>query len=88
MKDEKDILVALRKAHTHLGNVIKMVEGRSYCVDIMQQNLSVIGLLKSANDRIYERHINHCFASAMEGTNQQKKQQMIGEILKLNKYSR
>ncbi|HLN19354.1 MAG TPA: metal-sensing transcriptional repressor [Patescibacteria group bacterium] len=87
MKDEKGILIGLKKAHTHLGNVISMVEGKNYCVDIMQQNLAVIGLLKSANDKLFERHINHCFSAAMQGTNRTKKQKMIEEILKLNKYS-
>jgi len=88
MKDEKEILTALKKAHTHLGNVIDMVEGRSYCVDIMQQNLAVMGLLKSANDKLYSRHLKHCFTLAMQGDNKRKKQKMIEEVMALNKLSK
>lgn len=87
MPEDKEIIVALKKANSHLGNVIKMVEGNHYCIDILQQNLAVVGLLKSANDKILKRHLNSCFARAMKGTNERKKQEMIEEILKINKLS-
>ena len=83
-KDNK-ILIALKKARTHLGKVITMVEEEEYCVDILQQNLAVIGLLKSANDQLFARHLNSCFLTAMRGTDEKRKQQMIDEILRLNK---
>ena len=51
MEEDKQILVALKKGQSHLGNVIKMVEDGKYCIDILQQNLAVIGLLKSAKNR-------------------------------------
>lgn len=88
MKEDKAIMIALKKAHSHLGNVIKMVEDGHYCIDILQQNLAVMGLLKSANDKIFARHLNSCFITAMKGTNEKKKKQMIDEILKINKLSK
>ena len=60
-----------------MGNVIKMVEDKEYCIDIMQQNLAVIGLLKSAGSSLLERHIHSCFANVMKGTNEKRKQEMI-----------
>lgn len=86
--DDKKIIIALKKAGTHLENVIKMVEGKEYCIDILQQNLAVIGLLSSANNKLMERHLNSCFANAMKGTNEKRKQEMIEEILKINKLSK
>jgi len=85
MKEGKNILIALKKADSHLRNVIKMVENGEYCISILQQNLAVIGLLKSANNKILERHLNSCFIAAMKGTNQKRKNEMIAEILKINK---
>ena len=85
MDKTKEILIALKKAHTHLGNVIKMVEEKKYCVDILQQNLAVIGLLRSADGKLFERHLNSCFMNAMKGTNEKKKREMIKEILAINK---
>lgn len=84
---EKEIVVALKKANSHLNNVIKMVEEGHYCIDILQQNLAVLGLLKSANNKLLERHLNSCFAGAMKGTNEKRKKEMIAEILKINKLS-
>ncbi|MEK9168217.1 MAG: metal-sensing transcriptional repressor [Patescibacteria group bacterium] len=84
-KEDKEILTALKKARSHLDNVIKMTEGKKYCVDILQQNLAVIGLLKSANGKLLERHLNSCFKRAMEGTNEKQKKKMIVEILKIER---
>jgi CsoR family transcriptional regulator, copper-sensing transcriptional repressor len=86
MKIDKEIVTALKKAHSHLGNVIKMVEEKKYCVDILQQNLAVIGLLKSANNKLLERHLNSCFVNAMRSKNEKRKQEMINEILSINKH--
>ena len=54
-----------------MDNVIKMTEGKKYCVDILQQNLAVVGLLKSANGKLLERHLNSCF-KRRDGRNERK----------------
>lgn len=74
----------MKKARTHLDNIIKMVEEGKYCVDIMQQNLAVIGLLKSAHQMLMEGHLNSCFKSAMKTRDEEKKQEMVQEILKVS----
>ena len=78
-------LLNFKKAQSHLAKVISMVEKNAYCVDIMQQNLAVIGLLKSAHQMMMANHLATCFKSAMESTNEKKKQTMIDEILKVTK---
>lgn len=88
MEDNKNTIIALKKAHSHLGNVIKMAENKEYCIDILQQNLAVIGLLRSANSKILEGHLNSCFQNAMRGTNEKRKKEMIEEILTINKLSK
>lgn len=49
LKHEKALL-NFKKAHSHLDRVIKMTEKGEYFINIMQQNLAVIGLLRSAHD--------------------------------------
>lgn len=78
-------LTALKKAHSHLGKVINMVESDSYCVDIMQQNLAVLGLLRSAHQALLENHLNHCFTAAVESSSPEKKKAMVAEILQVTK---
>ncbi|OGZ34145.1 MAG: hypothetical protein A2Y98_02315 [Candidatus Portnoybacteria bacterium RBG_19FT_COMBO_36_7] len=81
MKDKQDALVNFKKAHSHLANLIKMTEQGEYCINIMQQNLAVIGLLKSAHQMLMENHLNTCFKTAMSTKNEKRKQEMTQEIL-------
>lgn len=84
MQKEKT-LVNFKKAQSLISKIIKMIEDDKYCIDVMQQNLAVIGLLKSAHQMLMERHLNTCFKKAMEAKNEKKKQEMIEEILKVTK---
>jgi len=65
-------IVNFKKAKGHLEKVIKMVEDGEYCIDVMQQNLAVIGLLKSAHQMLMEGHLNTCFKSAMKSNNEKE----------------
>lgn len=84
MKNQKT-LINFKKAHSLTGKIIKMAENKEYCIDIMQQNLAVIGLLRSAHQMLMEGHLNTCFKNAMTTKNESRKQQMINEILKVSK---
>lgn len=78
-------LINFRKAHSHLSKITSMVENGEYCIDIMQQNLAVIGLLRSAHQLLMENHLKSCFLNATQTTNQTKKNKMIEEILTVTK---
>jgi len=86
-KSTKEIVKNLKKAQTHSAKVVKMLEEGKYCIDIMQQNMAVIGLLKLVNQQILERHLHSCFKFAMEANDEEMKNKMINEILKVNKLS-
>lgn len=86
MEDNKQkSLVNFKKAQSHIGKIIRMIEEDKYCVDIMQQNLAVIGLLRSAHQMLMENHLNTCFKKAMGTKNQKRKQEMATEILQVTK---
>lgn len=87
VKNQNQSLSALKKAQSLLAKIIQMKEEGRYCVDIMQQNLAVIGLLKSANQELLAGHLNSCFTAVMNSSNTAKQKQMIEEILQLNKLS-
>jgi len=84
-KKNAQTLVNFKKARSHIDKVIKMIEDGEYCIDVMQQNLAVIGLLKSAHQMLMEGHLNTCFKNAMKTNNETRKQEMIEEILKVSK---
>lgn len=86
MQDQKlKTLINFKKAQSLIAKIMKMVESGEYCINIMQQNLAVVGLLKSAHQMLMENHLNTCFKKAMATTNERRKQEMIMEILKLTK---
>lgn len=85
MKNTQQDLIALKKAQSLIGKIIKMKEEGAYCIDIMQQNLAAIGLLKSAHQLLMEGHLKSCFKNAMNSSNINLKQRMVEEILKVSK---
>lgn len=84
-KKHEKTLVNFKKAKSHIDKIITMIEDGEYCINVMQQNLAVIGLLKSAHQMLMEGHLNTCFKNAMKTSNEKRKQEMIEEILKVSK---
>jgi len=84
-KQKTKALIGFKKAQSHIAKIIKMIENGEYCINIMQQNLAVIGLLKSAHQLLMENHLNTCFKTAMATKNKKRKQAMTQEILAVTK---
>jgi len=83
--NKEKALINFKKAHSLLAKIIDMTEKNVYCMEIMQQNLAVTGLLRSAHEMLMENHLNTCFKTAMASANERKKKQMTEEILKVTK---
>ncbi len=82
-ENKQKALIAFKKAQGHITKIIDMVEKDTYCIDVMQQNLAVLGLLKSAHQMLMENHLNMCFKNAMASRDEKKKKEMTQEILKV-----
>lgn len=78
-------LINFKKTKSLMEKIIAMVEADEYCINVMQQNLAAIGLLRSAHEMLMEGHLNSCFKMAMATKNEKKKQEMTDEILKVTK---
>lgn len=78
---KKQASIALKKAQTHITNIIKMVENDDYCIDVMTQISAADGLLKSASEKILKNHMRTCFAEGMKNKNKKVKEKMIKEVL-------
>lgn len=88
MENNKEkALINFKKAQSHINNIIKMIEDNTYCIDVMQQNLAVLGLLKSANQLLLEGHLDSCFTTAIKSNDTEKKKKMVDEVLRVVKYS-
>ncbi|QQR83469.1 metal-sensitive transcriptional regulator [Candidatus Peregrinibacteria bacterium] len=81
-KEFKDkTLLQLKKAQGMLKKVISMAEEDAYCIDVLQQSLATVGLVKGANKLILENHLNACFKEGMKTANDLKQQELIRELL-------
>ncbi len=78
-------LINFKKNKSLIEKIIEMIETDQYCINVMQQNLAAIGLLRSAHELLMEGHLNSCFKTAMATKNEKKKQEMTAEILKVTK---
>jgi len=84
----EETLINFKKAASTINRIVEMIESEKYCIDIMQQNLAAIGLLKSANQMLMENHLNTCFKSAMKTKDEKRKEAMVDEILKVVKLNK
>jgi len=84
-KEKERALVSFKKASSLLDRIVKMTEEDNYCIDIMQQNLAAVGLLKSAHQSLMENHLKSCFKNAMTSKNEKLKKDMTEEILSVSR---
>lgn len=85
MDYKQKVAITLKKASSLTQKVIKLTEEDKYCIDIIQQNLAIIGLLKSANLALLEGHLGCCVTGAAKAGDNKKLNIMMDEILKVVK---
>ena len=81
--DHQDNIVALKRIEGQVRGVQRMIEDREYCIDILNQILAVKGALARVEDKILQKHFQHCVTTAIIGSSEKEKQQKLDEILKL-----
>ncbi len=81
--NKQKTIINFKKAQGFLKKILQMVQEDKYCIDIMQQNLAIIGLLKSAHLMLMKGHFETCFKKAAASKNGKRKEQMVEEILKV-----
>lgn len=79
----EDNLVALRRIEGQVRGVQKMIEGRKYCIDILNQLAAVRGALARVEEKILVKHFRNCVTEAIRGNSEKEKQQKLDEILRL-----
>jgi len=86
MAHNKDkVLIATKKAKSLMDKVLNMIESDQYCINVIQQNLAIIGLLRSANLSLLDGHINNCVKTAVQEKNTGRLNEMMEELVKVMK---
>ena len=85
MNDErKKAMQSLKTAKGQIEGITKMIEDGRYCIDISNQIVAALSLLKKANMLILKQHLDHCVKTAMiNGNGEEKVDEIIALIQKL-----
>lgn len=84
MKSDKN--KAIRKLKTVGGQIdglIKMVEEDRYCIDISNQLMASISILKNINKEVLRGHLEHCVYDSLKQKNEDDIKKKIDEIEKI-----
>ena len=79
--EREKALKNLKTAKGQLEGIIKMIEKERYCIDISNQILASIALLKKANLHILSGHLHSCVKQAMQQGDSEEKLKEIEDVL-------
>ena len=71
----------IHRIQGQLRGVEKMIEEKKYCMDILQQTRAVSSAIKSLENNILNKHIDHCVTDAIKKNN---KEDCLKIFIKLN----
>lgn len=73
-------LPRLKRIHGQVAGVVRMVEEKRYCGDILTQLRAVQAALRAVEQEILKSHIDHCVAGAIEGGDTRERQAKLDEL--------
>ena len=76
-------LGSLEKIEGQVRAIKKMIIEKRYCVDIINQILSIIGALNKTKGEIFKKHIEGCVVHVFKGKSESEKKKKLKEVLDL-----
>ena len=76
-------LQRLRRVEGQIRGVIKMIEDKRYCIDILQQTRAISAALKAVENNIMEDHMKSCVAAALESNKKKEQANKIKEVIEI-----
>lgn len=81
--DHAEYLPRLNRVEGQLAGIQKMIHDGRYCVDILVQFRAVMAALRSVEVSIFEKHLQHCLASALHSKDKKQIDEKIKELTDL-----
>ena len=76
-------LQRLRRIEGQIRGVIKMIENKRYCMDILQQTRAISAALKAVENNIMEDHMISCVATALKSNKKKEQANKIKEVIEV-----
>lgn len=80
--EKKHIIKLLNITKGQIEGIIRMIEDDKYCIEISNQVLASIAILKKANIEILDAHLNNCVVNASSPLERKEKMEEVSMILK------
>lgn len=76
----EEALRRLKNIEGHVRGIERMVEGESYCIDILRQIQAVQAALNKVSSMILEEHLHSCLITAVRGEDPDERERVLKEI--------
>ena len=84
MQADKDKTIRkLKTVGGQIDGLIKMIEDDRYCIDISNQIMASISILKNVNKEVLRGHLEHCVYDSLKQKNEDEIKEKIDEIEKI-----
>lgn len=82
--DHKQLLLnRLKTIEGHVRGVQRMVEGDSYCIDLLKQTRAIQQALAKLDALILEEHLRGCVATAIRSEDVAERERVVRELLQV-----
>lgn len=81
--DKNKTIRKLKTVGGQIDGLIKMIEDDRYCVDISNQIMASISILKNVNKEVLRGHLEHCVYDSLKQKNEDEIKEKINEIEKI-----
>jgi len=81
--EHTDQLQRLRRIEGQVRGLVRMVEERRYCVDILTQLRAARAALRRVEEGVLREHVEHCVAEALRGDDEAAKREKVDELLEV-----
>lgn len=84
--NKKDLQDRLRRIEGQVRGLQRMVDGDTYCIDVLTQLSSVSAALKAVGMGLLDGHVRHCVAESIEqGNGDAKIEELMAAVSRLAK---
>jgi len=80
-KQSQAVSSRLKKIEGQVRGIVKMIENRRYCIDVLSQTRAIVSGIRKVEDIIMYQHLQTCVVDSMKSENKEDKDQKIDEIM-------
>jgi len=80
---QREALQRLRKVHGQVGGLLRMVDDRRYCIDVLTQIAAVERALHRVAEIILRNHMETCVATAFRSKDSRDRREKTEELVRV-----